>query len=179
MFLAAIDLLVIPLKITVLGVADVTSKTPAVLVNKLAIPNIASDDKVSEVPLIVTLYRFAIPSNKLVPVNVIVPALAVNVPVFTSRLLVIVNVEAVVAEPVTIRENRLSVPELLSTFDVPVRVMLPADPVKLAPLLTVKFPATSTSASELKDPVNTTSFNLMLSPEMFLAEPVKVIVPPF
>ena len=74
-----------PLKFTLLGILDVTFKIPAVMVKTLAIPKIALVDKLSIVPLIVTLYKLAVPFKLEEPVKVAVPAVAVKLPLTSNE----------------------------------------------------------------------------------------------
>ena len=76
----------VPLKFTVLDVFEVTFRLPAVIVKVLAIPNTELADKVSDVPLMVTLYRLAMPFKFDVPVKVAVPAVAVKLPLTSNEL---------------------------------------------------------------------------------------------
>ena len=74
-----------PLKFTELDVLAVTFKLPAVIVNTLAIPKTAFVDKLSVVPLIVTLYKLAVPFKLEEPVKVAVPAVAVKLPLTSNE----------------------------------------------------------------------------------------------
>jgi len=70
----------LPLKFTVLGVEEVTSKLPALMVNALATPSTEADDNFSAVPLIRELNKEAVPVKVDEPVKVAMPAEAENVP---------------------------------------------------------------------------------------------------
>ena len=65
----------------------------------LAMPSTELLARLNEVALIVTLKRLAVPFNDDVPVNVVVPALAVKLPL-TSRDELIVIFIAVLIDPV-------------------------------------------------------------------------------
>ena len=97
----------------------------------------------------VTLYKLAVPLKELVPVNVVVPADAVKLPVTASRELMLRLVE-VVTVPVTVRLYKVMVPVAVIVFDEPLMVTLPALLVKLPPAPAAKFPATvSTDVVEM------------------------------
>ncbi len=93
----------------------------------------------NDVPLIVALKRSASPLKVDVPVNVAVPADAMNEPL-TIRLFVIVKSTADVIDPVISRVPRFFVPAPNIHLDVPLIVSTPAPDVKLP--LTDKLPVT-------------------------------------
>ena len=75
-----------PLKDTVLGMAVVTFRVPAVTVNTFEMPRIELVDNKSEVAFNVTLYRLTVPLSVAEPVKVAVPAVAARLPLTSSAL---------------------------------------------------------------------------------------------
>ena len=73
-----------PLKITVLGVLELTFSEPVVMVKVLAIPKTELADKTKDTPLMVTLNRLAVPFSVEVPVKVADPAVAEKLPLTSS-----------------------------------------------------------------------------------------------
>lgn len=117
----------------------VTFNEPAVIVNAPAMPITALLANAREVPLIVTLKRFAVPLNSEDPVNVIVPVEAIKLPV-QLRELAIVKLLAVLMLPLAITPRNVSVPELVIVFPDPLNVMIPLlainDPLaEISPLI--------------------------------------------
>lgn len=126
-----------PLKTTVLGIEVVTSRLPDVMVKLPAIPNWAFVDNLSEVPLRLALYKFAVPFSAEFPLNVVVPAEAIKLPL-TSRAEEIEKLEVVVILPGALSSLKLMLPSPLIVFEAPFIVTVPEVPVKLP--LTDKLP---------------------------------------
>lgn len=92
--------MVVPLNTTVFGLFELTSSEPALTVSAPAMPSTELDDRISEVPLIVTLKRLAVPLSVEEPVKVAVPAVAESVPL-TSNDCPTVKPELATTEPLT------------------------------------------------------------------------------
>ena len=130
----------------------------------------------SDVPFKVTLYKLAVPLNKLVPVKVVVPAEAEKLPV-TARTDVIVRFVEVLTLPETVRLNKLMEPTAEIIFDVPLIVTLPAVLVKLPPEEAVKFPVSVKTAVVDTVPERVRSFKVKPVPEIVFVVPVMVMAP--
>ena len=78
------------------GVVEVTFRLPAEIEYTPAIPRTALAANWNVVPLIVTLYKLAVPFNVLELMKVAVPAVAVNDPVMLRRLDIVKFVEVVI-----------------------------------------------------------------------------------
>ena len=131
----------------------------------------------NEVPLSVTLNKFAVPFKILVPVKVAVPAEAVKLPL-TSNTDDIVKLEAVVTLPGILKLKKLSVPVDEIVLEAPFIVTFPADAVKLALVLIVVFPETTKSAVVLIVPETIRLLKIMPVPVIVFAAPESVIAPP-
>src|SRR5690242_2845450 len=118
------------LNITVLGIAVVTSIVPAAIVSAPAIPKVEFDDSCNDVPFMFTLNRSASPLRVEVPVNVIVPAVAMKEPL-TVRLLEIKRSDSAVIDPVIKTVPRFLVPAPDIVFEEPFMPNTPAPVVKL------------------------------------------------
>ena len=156
----------------------VTSKVPDVIVYAPAIPNTELVVSCNVVPLMVTLYKFAVPLKELVLVKVVVPAEAVKLPVDTANTDDIVRLVAVVMLPVTVRLNKLIEPVAVIVLEVPLMVTLPPLVVKLPPPPAAKFPVTARTDEDVIEPFSVRSLNVKLVPEIVLLVPVIVNPPP-
>src|SRR5690242_13934594 len=88
-------------------------------------PRTALEDSWREVPLRVTLNKLAVPLSDEVPVNVVVPAEAVKLPL-TFRTALTERLTAVVRAPVMPRDEKVIVPAPLMVLETPLMVMVPA-----------------------------------------------------
>ena len=131
----------------------------------------------SEVPLIVTLYKLAVPLKELVLVKVVVPADAVKLPV-TASTDEMERFVAVVTVPVTVRLNKLMPPVAVMVLEVPLMVTLPALLVKLPAPPALKFPATVSTAVVEMVPLKVRSLNVNPVPVIVLEVPLMVNPPP-
>jgi hypothetical protein len=84
--------------LTVFGEEPVTLKVPLVIVNVLAMPSIELLERLNEVALMVTLYKLAVPFKEDVPAKVVVPALAVKLPLTSNEEFTVIFI-AVLIEP--------------------------------------------------------------------------------
>lgn len=164
-----------PLKLTVLGVDEDTFNVPAVIVIKLAIPNVEFDDNCKEVPFRVTLKRFAVPLKVEVPVNVAVPAEADKLPP-TESPVEMEKLTAVVTEPVTDNTAIFFVPTPEIVLEAPLMVSVPVLVVKVP--LTNKLPVRLRDVEVLTVPAIVRLSNEIPEPLMVLAVPVIDSVPP-
>ena len=170
-----------PLKFTVFGTELVTSKVPAVIVNKLATPNTAFADRVSLVPLTTVLNKLAVPLKDELAVNVAVPAVADMLP-STIRPDEIEKLVLATTLPVTFNDTNDAVPAPLIVFAAPlILMMVLAAPVNvLAAFTIVRLPV---KVSELFAVILPLPFMVRLSIEILLplivaGLPVMVTVPP-
>ena len=124
----------------------------------------------------VTLYRLAVPVNTDEPVNVVIPAEAVSVPLTTSAE-EMVRLVAVVTLPVMVRLYKLIAPVAVIVFKVPLMVTLPAEEVKLPAKDAVRFPVKVNVAVVDIVPESVRSFNVNPFPERVLPVPSIVNVP--
>ena len=95
------------------------SNVPAVIVNALAIPKTALDDNCNEVPLMVALYRLAIPLSDEAPVKVVVPDEAVKLPLTFNTAEMVRSAVVVIAPEINNVLNDFE-PEPLMVLEVPV-----------------------------------------------------------
>ena len=130
-----------------------------------------------EVPLIVTLYKLAVPFKVLELIKVAVPAVAVKEPVTFRRFEMEKLVEVVIV-PVTERPYRPTVPTAEIVLEVPFIIILPAVEEKAPPLLDVRLPVRVTSALAETDPEITRSFKVMSVPLIVVVVPDIVRTPP-
>jgi len=165
----------VPLKLTVLGAEEVTSKMPAVMVSTLAMPSSALDDNCRDVPLRAALKRWAVPLKVEVPLKVTVPVEAVKLP-FTERPEEIVKEALVVIEPVTDSVAKLMVPVPVIVLEAPLMVMLPAVAAKLP--LTNKLPLRLNEVAVLTVPLIARLSSEMPRPLIVVPAPVIDKVPP-
>lgn len=165
----------VPLKLTVLGILEVTFNEPAVMVNTFAIPNMAFADKISDVPFMVTLYKLAVPFNVDVPVKVAVPAVADKVPLISKELL-IKKLAVDETVPVICKALNEIVPAPLIVFELPLMVMLSLLPANDP--LTARLPVINKDEVVVTEPVTEKLSNVILVPLIVLLLPVIVNVPP-
>lgn len=166
----------VPLKLTVLGVVDVTLRVPAVMVNTPAMPSMEFADNCREVPFKVTLKRLAVPLRVLTPVKVAVPAVAVKEPPTSSEALTTEKETAVEIVPEMTSVPKLMVPAPEIVLDVPDMVTVPPVPVKLPPM--DRLPVSRTLLVLLIVPEIVRLSSVMLAPVMLLVVPLIVSVPP-
>ena len=166
---------IVPLKFTVLGPDVAASSIPAVNDNVLAIPSIELADNCNEVPLMVTLNRFAVPLNDEVPVNVAVPEVAEKVPL-TTTLVETEKSASVVIDPVTDNWAKLLVPAPEIVFVVPLMLIIPALADRLP--LTNKLPEITKEADVVTEPLTLKLSIEMPVPLIVLPVPVINNVPP-
>lgn len=165
----------VPLKFTVFGMVDVTFKEPELMVNTLAIPSTALADNCKLVPLIVVLYKLAVPDKTELPVNVAVPAFAEKVPDTSSRF-EMEKLALVVMDPLICNVLNPIVPAPLIVLEVPGRIRVP--------VLAENVPDTDKFPLMVKDelveivPLTVRSFKIILVPEIDFVVPVMVIKPP-
>lgn len=157
-----------------MGIDDVTFSVPDVIVNAPAIPRVELDDSCNDVPFILTSKRLARPLNVEVPVNVVVPPVAENVPL-TTRLLVIVELTAVVTDPVINRLPKVFVPVPEIVVDEPL-IVRTAPVVKLP--VTERFPVSVSDAAVLTEPVIERFSSIKPGPLILAPAPVITTVPP-
>ena len=165
----------VPLKFTVLGKDEVTSSEPAVTVITLAIPKVELVDNCSDVPLIVTLKRSAVPLRVDVPVKVAVPAVAEKLPP-TESADAIEKLTLVVIEPTTDSAAKLMVPAPEMVFEVPLIVIVPVLAAKLP--VTDRFPVRFRDRAVLAEPVTVRLSNEIPEPLIVVPAPVIDSVPP-
>lgn len=165
----------LPLKFTVLGAEELTSRIPEVMVRALAIPNVELADNCKEVPLMVVLKRLAVPLKVAAPVNVAVPAVADKLPL-TERLEEIVKLAVEVMVPAIESMPKLMVPAPEIVFEVPLMVVAPVVVVKLP--LTDKLPVITTASVVLTVPLIVRLSGEIPVPLMVLPVPVIRTVPP-
>ena len=165
----------VPLKFTVLGADEVTSKVPAVIVMALAIPRVELADKCNDVPLMVVLKRLAGPLKVEVPVNVAVPAEANRLPL-TERADAMEKLASVVMEPVTDSTAKPFVPAPEIVFAAPLMVMVPLLALRLP--LTDKLPARFKDVAVLTEPLTLRLSSEIPEPLMVVPAPVINNVPP-
>lgn len=156
------------------GLVEVTLSVPAVMVKRLAIPNTALVDNCRDVPFKVTLNKFALPFNVLLPVNVAVPAVAVRLPLTSSEVLKVKD-EVVVIFPDAFNAYRLIVPLPLIDLELPVKLILPAVDVRLP--ATDKLPLIVRLLEVLIVPEQVRLSNTIPEPAILFVVPLMVKVP--
>lgn len=124
--------------------------------------------------MIVVLKRFAVPLSKELPVNVIVPALAVKLPV-VLREEEIVKLLLVLMLPLATSALKVSVPELLTVLPVPFMVIVPE--LAINDPLTVIFPVIIAVQVVVITPVTDRLSRLILIPVRVLVVPLMVSKP--
>ena len=164
-----------PLKFTLLGILDVTFKIPAVMVKTLAIPKTALVDKLSVVPLIVTLYKLAVPFKLEEPVKVAVPVVAVKLPL-TSNEFEIENEAVADKVPEAAKAKKPMVPAPVIVLELPLIVTVPA--LAVIEPATERFPATVKDEVVVIVPLTTRSAKIIPVPLIVFAAPDIVVVPP-
>ena len=165
----------LPLKFTVLGVEDVTSKVPELIFKVDAIPRFEPDDNCKEMPFIITLKRLAIPLSVEEPVKVPVPAVADKLPLTVIPEAMEKSV-AVVMEPVTNKLLKLLVPFPEIVFAAPLTDIAPALAVKLP--LTTKLPVIKNELAVETEPVTVKLSGDIPEPEIVVPGPDIISVPP-
>ena len=161
----------VPLKLTVFGTKELTSRMPAVMVKRLAMPRVVPAVSCNDVPLMVALYRLAMPLREELPVKVAVPAVAVKLPL-TFSAEVMVKLLAVVIPPLACKILRLMVPAPVMA---PVALLIvsgPPDVVKEP--LTDRLPVRVSEAAVDTEPLTLRLFRDM--PVPLIVVPVPVIV---
>ena len=158
-----------------LDVLVLTFKLPAVIVHVSAIPKTELADKVSEVPLIVTLKRFAVPFRFDALVNVAVPAVAKKLPL-TSNEFAIVN--DVVADNVPDAANAYNpmAPAPVIVLAAPFIVIVPA--VAVNDPETARLPETINELAVVIVPPTVRFDKFIFAPLIIFEAPVILIVPP-
>ena len=126
-------------------------------------------------PLRVTLNRLAVPLSEEVPVNVVVPADAVKLPL-TLRAVLMERLTAVVTVPVILREEKVFVPAPLMDLDVPLMVMAPAVLLKVPD--TERLPVIVREPALLMVPDIVRLSKLIPVPLMDFEVPESVVAPP-
>lgn len=154
---------------------EVTFKYPVVMVNVLAIPNTALADNLRYEPLIVMLYKLAVPDKEEEPVNVAIPADAEKPPLTFNNT----EIEKLVAVEMIPEESKVLKPIKplpLIVLEAPAIVMVPVlaekDPEtdKLPLIMNVDVVATV--------PLTERSLKTMLAPVIVFVVPVIFIKPP-
>lgn len=163
------------MKLTVLGIDDVTFSMPAVRVIVLAMPRVELADNWRDVPLRATLKRWAVPLKVEAPVKVTVPADAVKLP-FTERPDDIEKAAVVVTAPVTESVPKFMAPAPEMVLETPLIVSVPVPVVRLP--ATDKLPVRINGAAVLTEPVIVRLSGEIPKPLMVAPEPVISNVPP-
>jgi hypothetical protein len=125
------------------------------------------------VPLIITLYKLAVPLNEDVPVKVAVPAEARKLPI-TLREDPIEKLVFVLIEPETDKTLNAIVPVPEIVFDIPLMVMVPPDKDPL----TDKLPVIFIELEVVTEPLTVKLDIEMPGPVIVLVLPLIVSVPP-
>jgi len=152
----------------------VTFNDPAVITKAPDIPITALPANIRELPLIVLLKRFTVPLNVEVPINVMVPAVAVKLPVQfredeTEKLLVVLML------PLVISALTVSVPALLIVLPVPFMVIVPE--LAISEPLIVMFPVSMAVQVVVTTPVTDRLSRFILIPVRVLVVPLIVSRP--
>jgi len=145
------------------------------MVKAPTIPNEELADNWSEVPFNTTLNRFGAPLSVDIPVKVAVPAEAVKLPL-TAKPLEIEKFTAVLILPGIESVEKLLAPDPEMVLETPLMVNVDAFEVKLP--VPERKPVRVSEKLVLTEPL-TVRFSIEIPlPEMVLAEPVIVTVPP-
>lgn len=164
-----------PLYISVFGVVVVVFSVPVVIVSAPAMLTVAFAPSCSLVPFIVALKRSWVPDTVVVPMNVIVPAVAVSLPAPDRFDRIEKLIEVLIALVVMIPE-KVIVPAPLITAGAALKVIVPA--VALNVPLPVKLLLIVNEAVVETLPSITTLYRLIPVPPMVFVVPENAIVPP-
>lgn len=165
----------VPLKFTVFGIAAVTFKLPAVMVNMLDIPKTELVESNKEVPFKVALNKLAVPFKVTELKKVTVPNEAENVPLI-SNAFDTEKLEAVVTVPGISKPKNPIVPAPLIVLVAPLIVIFPVLALKLPE--TKKLPETNMVLVVVTEPDTVKFPSEMLLPVIVFVAPVIVSVLP-
>ena len=133
-----------------------------------------SADIRNSVPFRVVLKRFAVPESVVEPANVVMPAVAVNVPT-TVKFPASEKLFVVVMLPETFSALKAIVPAPAIFLPAPLRVMVPA--LAVSEPLTVRSSTTLNEAAVLALPETVSLANVMPLPAIALLVPLIVTAP--
>lgn len=148
---------------------------PAVMVSAPAIPTIEFAPSCKRVPFTVALKRSCVPVIVVVPIKLIVPAVAVSLPL-PERLDLIEKLTAELTALEILKALNVVDPAPPITADAPLKVIVP--PVAENEPLVVRFEPITNDAVVVTLPDITTLDKLMLLPPIVFDVPEKVMVPP-